>query len=843
MAALYGFIVARQPEKASLFEVLVPPMCLAEAWGPANEILLKAASYHRDDPSFFFALGCEHQKLGNWEDACGWFERFLLLKPDNPVGFLHLAETYLEREEPEQAMPLLEQADLLLPNRARIAGLKAWALLKLDCLSEAAAWFQRAGELDPLESDYPLNEAFVWRDLNEFQRALSAFNCAIEREPDDATLHQEAGLLCMEEDLDLAVAFFQRATRLEGKDPYNFRLLGDALRRNNESDEANGIFKTAIDMDPDDHFSYNGLGLIQEALDNVEQAIHYYRRAVELAPTEPIYQRNLGFRLMDEGMNKDALLALEHAIELDPVHALTHTMLGQLYRDTDRDEQALVHFREAVRLEPEDLAAQRELAFLLHDLCCYEEAFEIYQKLLFVKPEDPSICMNMGQALLAMERFQEAVLSFREAIRLDPECNAYLELGLTLHRTGQLEDALVSLKHALVRDPTNPYVLSGLARVYQDQGDFQQALTFHRQASELAPGFAEHQHHFAHGLVLASQYQEATLVFERSLKLDPTCASSWNGLGLALEKLERFGEAADCYRKASELAPQDPTHFTNLGNMRYKLQQNDAALSSFQQAIELDPDEAESYNGIGAVLLRTGKHEEAAEWFRGAARRKADNPHLHNLGLALFRSGSYWEASQAMERALKLCEEDSIALKTLGLIHLRWGNKPQAAELLEQAHRLDENDLEVRYGLWDLYQNGRMRYEQAYAHAIELVRCAPHVTIHRAALAQSALATLRFNECFEPSGLLLGSLETDATTRTIMIVVLVAGYVCAGRELEALVDLEAFRTPFLSSDPAKSPSVPAGLRRFLEVYDLLPSGWRKRLLAILDRVGEIEVVS
>ncbi|MDJ0841046.1 MAG: tetratricopeptide repeat protein, partial [Acidobacteriota bacterium] len=439
VAALYIHIVEREPAEADLFQELVPQMREAGAMGAANQILLTAGPFHGNDPHFLFDLAHEHQQLGNLDEASECYQQLLAIEPEHLQAYRHLGEVLLELDRNEQAQEVLEAARKVMPGNARITNLLGVVHHRHGRFKEAARLYQKAARLDKTDSDYPLNEGFAWRDLGEVQKAADALDRALERDPDDTYLLQEAGLLWLELDLDRAVELFQHATRIDGEDPYNYRLLGDALRRASEYNQARDAFRTAIDIDPGDHFSYNGLGLIHEAQDELDQAIERYRKAAELLPEEPVYHRNLGFRLMDDHAADEAIRTLEKAVELEPGHAMTHAILGQLYRDNDQAEKALYHLREAQRLEPDDPNSRRELGYLLHDMRDYEGAIDSYREGLVCDPEDALTHFNLGQALLLLEQFEEAECHLRRAAELDGDCNPYPELGVALHRLGKTE--------------------------------------------------------------------------------------------------------------------------------------------------------------------------------------------------------------------------------------------------------------------------------------------------------------------------------------------------------------------------------------------------------------------
>jgi len=88
-----------------------------------------------------------------------------------------------------------------------------------------------------------------------------------------------------------------------------------------------------------------------------------------------------------------------------------------------------------------------------------------------------------GNDLVLHDRNQEAVEQFRDALSVSSDNREYrLALGLTLVKTGSLEEASVYLEEVLRRDPTNGSANLGLARIADRQGRTAEAVTCYHRA-------------------------------------------------------------------------------------------------------------------------------------------------------------------------------------------------------------------------------------------------------------------------------------------------------------------------------------------------------------------------
>lgn len=95
-----------------------------------------------------------------------------------------------------------------------------------------------------------------------------------------------------------------------------------------------------------------------------------------------------------------------------------------------------------------------------------------------------------GEALRAMERYEEAVEPLRHAARLAPEnLHVWFALGWCYKRTGQIHLAIRSLERVLAVDPAEALVHYNLACYWSLAGNKRRALDFLSRALEIDPDY------------------------------------------------------------------------------------------------------------------------------------------------------------------------------------------------------------------------------------------------------------------------------------------------------------------------------------------------------------------
>ncbi len=95
---------------------------------------------------------------------------------------------------------------------------------------------------------------------------------------------------------------------------------------------------------------------------------------------------------------------------------------------------------------------------------------------------------NLGVALLELGNPEEAILHYREALRIDPkQAVAHNNLGIALMKTGRSEEAITHFQEALRIDPRNAPARTNLGVCLAARGMTEEAIVQYKEALRSAP--------------------------------------------------------------------------------------------------------------------------------------------------------------------------------------------------------------------------------------------------------------------------------------------------------------------------------------------------------------------
>jgi Flp pilus assembly protein TadD len=172
--------------------------------------------------------------------------------------------------------------------------------------------------------------------------------------------------------------------------------------------------------------------------------------------------------------------------------------------------------------------------------------------------------LEKGKQLYRDDQDAEAVLSFQEAVRLDPElAEAHFRLGLGYESLGKREEAESEFKKAIAAykkylgdNRDDPEAHYDLGQTYAGLGQYSEAIREYREATKLKEDDPDMYYDLGVALTKLAQYDAAAAAFSKSLEIDPENYRAQDGLDDAREGIQRIRDGrkhqADLLKKQKE---------------------------------------------------------------------------------------------------------------------------------------------------------------------------------------------------------------------------------------------------------------------------------------------------
>jgi len=287
------------------------------------------------------------------------------------------------------------------------------------------------------------------------------------------------GALLIREDPRLAALQAREILAVAPGNADAYRLLGAALRRTGEAEEAERAELDAISAsvgDPE-------LMRAAEALLDNELAVaeRVLRPRLSARPTDVAAIRMMAELAGRLGRYADSEKLLRRALELAPAFAPARSNLATVLYKQNRPAEAIA---ELDRLQGSDASNQNLRAAALGRIGSYEEAILVYEQVLANIPDQPKVWMSYGHALKTVGRQADGIAAYRRALALAPALGEVWWSLANLKTVPFSDEDVAAMAAALDRADLARedrfHLHFALGRAYEERRDF--ALSFHHYA-------------------------------------------------------------------------------------------------------------------------------------------------------------------------------------------------------------------------------------------------------------------------------------------------------------------------------------------------------------------------
>jgi hypothetical protein len=181
-------------------------------------------------------------------------------------------------------------------------------------------------------------------------------------------------------------------------------------------------------------------------------------------------------------------------LERRPDHFDALHLLGMLHFQRKQMVEALRLLTAALKANAASSNAMSNLGLALHATGRCEEAIASYRNALRLAPDHPEILYNLANSCLELGRLDEALAAYDEALAIEPgHAGALVNRGNTLLRLNEPAKAIASYNAALAVISGHPQILTNRGHALRRLDQPEQALVDFAAALAAAPDFAEAQ--------------------------------------------------------------------------------------------------------------------------------------------------------------------------------------------------------------------------------------------------------------------------------------------------------------------------------------------------------------
>lgn len=369
----------------------------------------------------------------------------------------------------------------------------------------------------------------------------------------------------------------------------------------------------------------------------------------------------------------------------------------------------------------------------------FEDIFEIQREIALAVAEQSKVILSSASEDLLLQRptknlaaydlylqgrdylrrprsvsiLETAATLFRKALALDEDyalalaglCETDLNLYSLTKSTDRVGDAEASCAAALAKDDGLSAVHGALGELYRQTGNPQAAEVQFRTALNTDPRSVEALEGLANTLIDLNQLDDAQLIMERMIELQPGYWRGYTVMGNFLYRQGRDEEAIPYFRRVTDLTPDNALGWNSLGAAQYMVGNLEGAATAWRRALDIAPSQ-HMYGNLGTMYYYLARFDQAEEMQKKAVEQAPDDFRIWGRLAAVYRqqAGKETEAQAAYTRAIELGEgvlevnpENADALKNVSLFYAQTGNAREALELTEHSLSLTPKDPDTHF--------------------------------------------------------------------------------------------------------------------------------------------------
>ena len=135
--------------------------------------------------------------------------------------------------------------------------------------------------------------------------------------------------------------------------------------------------------------------------------------------------------------------------------------------------------------------------------------------------------VDLGIAYRKEEKYQEAILAYQEAIKIDPVHEwAYNNIGYAYYCDQKYEESVKAYKQAIQVRPDHGWAYNGLGRAYNKLGQYQQAIDAFLSSTQVSPDNAEAFYNLAKAYAISEEYDLVLSYLKQATSQDAAYAAA-----------------------------------------------------------------------------------------------------------------------------------------------------------------------------------------------------------------------------------------------------------------------------------------------------------------------------
>jgi tetratricopeptide (TPR) repeat protein len=406
-------------------------------------------------------------------------------------------------------------------------------------------------------------QAMAFASRGDNKQALAAFRQALKISPDYMAALEGAAQIQYQAGSQEAVPLLNHLLRLRPADRTAHAMLAVIEYRGGNCTAAASHFEKAGALLDSQLDALHAYATCLVRLKQLDAAVEVFRRVIVMKPHDPQERRLLASIQIMAHKPQDALATLQPLLEVSNPDAETLELASTAHENAGDTPQAVNALRQAILREPRNINLYLDFANLSLDHQSFQVGINVISDGIGLEPKAASLYLARGILYVQLADYERAEADFEKAHELDPSQSlSAAAQGLAAVQQNDLDRALATVQSKLAKKPHDAYLLYLQADFLTQKGaepgtpEFQTAMTSVRKAVALQPTLAAAHEVLAKLYMQDGKYEDAAVQCRKALQIDPKDQTALYRLIQALRKTGNRQEIPSLLKQLAALRMQ-----------------------------------------------------------------------------------------------------------------------------------------------------------------------------------------------------------------------------------------------------------------------------------------------
>ncbi len=719
------------PAKTNLAKILV----LKGDVEKGRSMLEALAQDNPDDIEVQLALVQLYEKLQSPDLALFVLDTQIKKHPDNPRPYILLASLFLKKNQVEQAMAVLRDAENAGVQDSGVSRLHAMILHRQGKSDAALEYFKKAVEFTTVESRQVNQMVLVdyYTFLKKYKDAQQILESIIAKDETKENLKSKVvELFLAQGEFDQARSSVESLLKEDSGNARGHYLKGLMMMQDKDLLQARKQFSKARELNPDaaeNQFMYG----LTFAEDSQDISITEINEALKKNPKLLKARMALAQLYAKKGDLQASLDELDKIIAQQPKEDKAKVLRISVLLNMRNPKAALKDAQTLVEKHPDVAWHRLRLAEIYFILKQYDKALPFYQKLQQEKPENTQVLERITAIAMLNKEYEKAMAGVEAFLAKYPESGAAQIIKARIYLSQGHSDLAENVLLTVADKGKDATPLVMLAALYQQKGSGEKVVLSYKKALEIVPGNVAVLMKLAGYYLGQGEYVEAINSYEEVLKQNSNILLAMNNLAfLYSERGEKLDRALELATTVYKKAPKNPAVADTLGWIQVMRGEYAPAESLLLKAVKGAPKNSVIRYHLGILRLQQKNYGEAKELLSTAMKEGLEETELIKAKEAISKLNQQQDAlleavaakdqghaEQAMGLYQKILNSEGFSVAVAADLAVLYAEQKQdmtkALELAQKAYEAAPLSALAADALgWVYYHQGSLLMAQKY---------------------------------------------------------------------------------------------------------------------------------